>query len=1278
MTMTLKGVHENVKRNRWIGSLPWMVSVVLAALIVGSMVVFDTLRPVPPVQAKAPATQAATPPPPTLEATSNTEAIDDALRYIATQQDSSGGIVMVSSFNPENIPDADTTCRAVLAFAAAGYRPDSISNAGNTMLDYLRAQASDYIYDTEGRVFPSRAGLLLAAVVAADEDPTSFNGINLVETVQNTYNTTGTYSTDAVEGFSSGAPSVITQFWAIMGLSMAGEDIPQAATDYLINAQADDGGWGFGAASDKDTTAYAVVGLLASGNVAATDSVIQDALTFFRTNQLPNGGWQSVWDTTTNADTTGWVIQALLAAGHVPPDATWATDSGDPREALLAIQHIGGANDGAIGGDYVNAFSTAEAVYGLVDMPLFFLSPEKRIDHALAWLAEQQNDDGSWNGFAGPDAGATIDALLAYAAAGYDPATVSQSGNSPVDYLEQVASSYSSQSAASAGKLLLAVVTAGEDPRQFNSVDLIDVFSGTLAYDAPSDLWYYGTITNTYHQAYAILGLVAANEVPSATLAITALISLQDTTSGGWKYDDGVWSAISADDTGLALQALAAVADHITDTNVLNQINTSIANGLAYLDNSQNEGAGWSSWGEPACDSTAYAIQGLLAAGENPIADRWQQDNHTPYHALRAFQKTDGPFVYAWNYPNDNLMSTSKAVPALLDVHNALIPTAVLSPGALVEYTPIANRGLDADRLVAGQPRASWRSGGGVDVVVPFASDLNGNGTVTEIAWKPLVGEGNTDWISSTDLFRASDGSFYTATITADITSTMSYQFRATFSDPDGVQSGTTLHDGQSDTPVQTWGVLGVEQIVVNPFVSATSVVTLTYQNTSESYITLVVPTGAVEQPTTFLYTPAPEPGGPYAEHIETAWSFHLHTATGDGQLSQLTDATELMTITTHYADSEVGTITDGSLGLYAITENTVTPVDSMCGGQNIHNMAEQWVEATVCDLSNPFALLVEGSEAVLTPGTPITTTLEYHENGGYVRVVIPPDAVTQTTRLRLTPVFTLTENVPVFHLYAGWSFLLSGKHEHETNGADLSASSFTFARPISITVHYRDSDVRVVKEGSLRLGTVNNGLWSNVTDTCSPPTTTSVDSSGRLMQTEGCGIGRFALLNRGMQVRVDPALSGSAEFTYVAEGGGSLTLSIPHDAVVQAVDIVYTPMLSPTRGFDEHAFAGWAFALNAFLDNQVVPDLQLSEPAFITIQYEDDDVEQSGDNQLKLYYLNTSTIAWQNVATTCSPAGVSINDPERNRLQVAFCHLSDYATFNDTYNRLYLPLVRR
>jgi hypothetical protein len=372
-------------------------------------------------------------------------------------------------------------------------------------------------------------------------------------------------------------------------------------------------------------------------------------------------------------------------------------------------------------------------------------------------MNEQQNADGSWSGWAGPDPGATCDAALAYAAAGYDPGTVMAAGSvtSAMDYLSSTASVFANKDAASAGKLALAVEAAGGDAHDFGGIDIVYILT---------DTWYspmlgaFGDPNNSWHQAFAVLGLAAAGEtIPvSATQTLSGLQNVDGSWTDAWGFD-------KPGSTGLALQALIATGVPPSDS--------SIADGVAFLSAQQDAYGSWSSWGSPNPNSTAYAMQGLLAAGEDLESAAWLRGGHSPYNGLAAMQKIDGPFAFA---AVDNGLATWQAVPALMG------QSYPLAGGGLAAFEGI-NRGPDPDRIVMAAPRASL--GNSVDLLVPFGSDLDQDASVT-LTWRLNGGA----WQPVT--LQRADGAF-TATISAHDPG--AYDLQVTCADTDGVQGDSVV-----------------------------------------------------------------------------------------------------------------------------------------------------------------------------------------------------------------------------------------------------------------------------------------------------------------------------------------------------------------------------------------------------------------------------------------------------------------------------------------------------
>jgi hypothetical protein len=698
--------------------------------------------------------------------------INAAIAYLQTAQRVDGGF---EGFSPGQSDDF-TTIKAALALNAARLPATTLTTAGGqTPLSYLATRAYSYTHDLDGVPFPGRLGLLTLAVVAGDATQTAFAGypighpqagrpINLISTIGDTFQpATGAYSTTASLGFSSGAAGALSQSFVLLGLAAAATPAPPAAVQFLTDLQEPDGGWGFGFGGDVDTTAIVIQALIAQG-VAPTDPAIQDGLSFLRSRQLPNGAWG--FEGVASADTTAFVIQAAAAAGFLPPTASWAAANNDPLGALRALQQP----DGSFGG---NALGTAHAIAGLAQAPLPLPGRALRAERALAYVDSTQQANGGWSFFGSPSVGGSLDAMLAFSAAGYNPAGVSASGASALDFLAAEIFGYTRDISgtlfpAQTGKAILALAGAGADPTAFEAnpggtLDLVAELATTYdpatgAYSTTAEQGFSSGAPTPISQSLVILGLAAAG-APIPAEAVTYLAGLQG--------EDGAWGGI--DTTGLALQALRAGG--------LAGDSPAIQQAVAYLRAQQDEQGGW---GNP--NSTAYAIQGLIAAGEDP-ATAWRKGGRSPFEALALYQKPDGPFTYTWEEGSfftpgaTNDLATWQTIPALL---GRAFPLSATTPPE--DFTPVL-RGPNPDRIVALAPIGRW--GSSITVSVPFGSDLNNDGSAT-LEWRRA---GETAWQAAT-LTRGAG--VFRATLDTD-GPPQRYELRVTFSDPDGVQAGATL-----------------------------------------------------------------------------------------------------------------------------------------------------------------------------------------------------------------------------------------------------------------------------------------------------------------------------------------------------------------------------------------------------------------------------------------------------------------------------------------------------
>ncbi len=149
-----------------------------------------------------------------------------------------------------------------------------------------------------------------------------------------------------------------------------------------------------------------------------------------------------------------------------------------------------------------------------------------------------------------------------------------------------------------------------------------------------------------FGQSITVLGL-SCTGTPVPSTAILALRSAQ-LADGGWGF--GGFS--DADTTAIALQALVASGVPATDGPVVRA--------LAYLRASQAADGGWGFGAESNASSTAYVVQALLATGEPVESEVYTKGNATPVSFLLSQQRADGSFKGF-----DVGFATNQVVPAL-------------------------------------------------------------------------------------------------------------------------------------------------------------------------------------------------------------------------------------------------------------------------------------------------------------------------------------------------------------------------------------------------------------------------------------------------------------------------------------------------------------------------------------------------------------------------------------------------------------------------------------
>jgi energy-coupling factor transport system substrate-specific component len=242
---------------------------------------------------------------------------------------------------------------------------------------------------------------------------------------------------------------------------------------------------------------------------------------------------------------------------------------------------------------------------------------------AAAWLASVQNADGGWG--TSPDSysstATTAWVMLGLEAAGRNPLDVSRGGHSPVDFLRARVNELGSPGDFS--RTILALKGAGVDPRSFGGHDLVSALLKRRRGNGSYEGWPGST-------AFAAIALRSAGATGGLDQTISWLAKAQN-GDGGW--GDLPKPPSTADGTGAVMQAIPGTS--------------AAGHGFGYLRKAQRPSGGFPTGGNGAVNSqsTAWAVQGMLAVGRDPASVREGGSSALDYLAAR--QDADGHYRYS-------------------------------------------------------------------------------------------------------------------------------------------------------------------------------------------------------------------------------------------------------------------------------------------------------------------------------------------------------------------------------------------------------------------------------------------------------------------------------------------------------------------------------------------------------------------------------------------------------------------------------------------------------
>jgi energy-coupling factor transport system substrate-specific component len=240
---------------------------------------------------------------------------------------------------------------AALGLAAEGYNLQTVQHGGPNALGYIGA-------GVRSLTDPGSLERTILVVRAAGRSATSFAGENLLAALQSD-----------VRGDGSVSDQVNLTSFAVLALKAAGVSPPGAMLSWLAGQQDSDGGFNFataGATSDVDDSGAALEALAGS----ASSAQIARAVRFITAEQNSDGGFPSQPGATSNAQSTAWAIQGLVAVGAGAGAIQRA--EGYLRSLIAPDGHVRYSGSS----DQTPVWVTAQAVMALAGKPLPFAAPD--------------------------------------------------------------------------------------------------------------------------------------------------------------------------------------------------------------------------------------------------------------------------------------------------------------------------------------------------------------------------------------------------------------------------------------------------------------------------------------------------------------------------------------------------------------------------------------------------------------------------------------------------------------------------------------------------------------------------------------------------------------------------------------------------------------------------------------------------------------------------------------------------------------------------------------
>jgi len=280
-------------------------------------------------------------------ANSHAASLSPELSYLSSAQSSDGGFGAARGQGSSEL----YTAWAAMGLAAAGHNPANVRHGGRSVLDALRAEASTLrgLGDAERTIL---------AAHACGASAYSFAGRNLVTEVLRARGTDNSF--DHQVNFTAFAVFALRAVGHSPGFAAIRE-----AAGWIERQQNSDGGFSFGvhgSPSDVDDTGTALQALVDAG--ARNAHVLGAAADYLIRSQNLDGGFPQQYGGESNAQSTAWAVQGLIASGR-NPSALRRRSSRSPIGYLESLLAPGGSIRYSRTGSQTPVWVTAQALIAL-------------------------------------------------------------------------------------------------------------------------------------------------------------------------------------------------------------------------------------------------------------------------------------------------------------------------------------------------------------------------------------------------------------------------------------------------------------------------------------------------------------------------------------------------------------------------------------------------------------------------------------------------------------------------------------------------------------------------------------------------------------------------------------------------------------------------------------------------------------------------------------------------------------------------------------------------